>query len=151
MVRFHHLMAVLVSLAATAAGCADPYAGRVAITGTVKLAGQPLQDGSIQFIPLDEKLGTQSGAAIVNGQYGIPRESGLKPGQYLVRITSGDGKTPANEEDAGAPGGSTNIVSFDRIPGDWNVNSEHHVEVKASGPDQFDFDIPKARIPKPRR
>jgi hypothetical protein len=149
--RLRPLASALFAMTAVAvAGCADPYAGRMEISGTVNLEGKPLKEGSIQFVPLDEKVGTQTGGPIANGEYKIPREGGLKPGKYLVRITSGDGKTPADEE-AGNPGGSTNIVSFDRIPPDWNVNSKQEVVVKSPGPNQFDFAIPKANTPRPRR
>jgi hypothetical protein len=112
------------------------------VTGAVTLQGQPLKDGSITFVPLANQ-GTQSGAAITDGAYAIPRSAGLKPGKYLVQITAGDGKTPADEE-AGNPGGSTNIVSMDLIPEDWNVKSKQEVEVKPAGPNRFDFAIPKA-------
>src|SRR5205085_6682429 len=114
--------------AAILAGCSDPN-GPQAVRGFVKLEGQPLKEGSIVFVPLD-KQGTQSGAGITNGEYEIPSEHGLKPGTYLVQITAGDGKTPAREEDIAAPGGSTNIVSMDLIPAEWNTKSQQKVEVK---------------------
>src|SRR5438874_2306752 len=100
-------------LAAVVAGCADPYAGRKEINGNVKLEGQPLEKGQIYFISL-EGNGSDSGVQIAEGEYRMSREHGLKPGKYLVQLTSGDGKTPT-EAEAGAPGGSTNIVSMDRI------------------------------------
>jgi hypothetical protein len=139
------LVCSIISMAAVA-GCSDPYAGRMEVTGGVKLQGKPLKDGSIVFEPLD-KQGTQSGAAIANGEYKVPRQSGLKPGKYLVRLTAGDGKTPANEE-AASPGGSTNIVSMDLIPDDWNTRSKHQVEVTSSGPNRFDFEIPNVNTRK---
>jgi hypothetical protein len=119
------------------------------VTGTVTLQGQPLKDGAILFVPLD-KQGTQNGAPIVNGTYQVPRRSGLKPGKYLVQITSGDGKTPANDE-AAAPGGSTNIVSFDVIPEEWNTRSKQQIEVQSKGANKFDFSIPNANTPKKKR
>jgi hypothetical protein len=132
------------------AGCsADQYAGRMAVSGAVTLAGQPLKDGSIIFVPLDAQ-GTESGAAITAGAYTVPRESGLKPGKYLVRITAGDGRTPDTEAEAAAPGGSTNIVSVDLVPADWNTRSKHEVEVKADGANKFDFNIPTVN-PRARR
>jgi hypothetical protein len=131
------------------AGCSDQYAGRMAVSGNVTLEGQPLDGGSISFEPIDQGLDTRAGGEVKNGRFSIPRESGLKPGKYLVRLTAGDGKTPTNEE-AGAPGGSTNIISVDRIPEDWNVNSKHEVEVKADGSNTFEFPIPKAN-PKARK
>jgi hypothetical protein len=128
--------------AATVLGCSDPYEGRQAVSGKVTLEGQPLNKATILFEPVGN-LSTTSGADITNGQYKIERASGLKPGKYIVRITAGDGVTPI-EEEAGAPGGSTNILSRDRIPPDWNVNSKQEVEVKSSGGNSFDFAIPKA-------
>jgi hypothetical protein len=112
----------------------------MAVSGAVKLEGQPLTDGSITFIPLDGQ-DTQSGAGIENGTYKVPRDRGLKPGKYLVQLTSGDGKTPDREEDIAGPS-STNIVSVDRIPPEWNTESKKQVEVKSSGSNQFDFEIP---------
>jgi hypothetical protein len=126
--------------AALLAGCSDPYGGRMAVSGAVKLQGEPLKDGSITFVPLDGQ-DTQSGAGITNGGYKVPREHGLKPGKYLVQLTSGDGKTPDREEDIAGPG-STNIVSVDRIPPEWNTDSKQQIEVKSGGANQFDFDIP---------
>jgi hypothetical protein len=128
--------------AALLVGCSDPYAGRMAVSGGVKLVGQPLKEGSITFVPLD-KQDTQGGAPIINGEYNIPRQSGLKPGKYLVQLTAGDGKTIDNPEEAAGPGGSTNIVSVDLIPPEWNIRSNQKVEVKSDGPNKFDFDIPK--------
>lgn len=139
----------MMALLMAAVGCADPYGGRMEVSGSVKLVGQPLKEGSIIFIPL-ENQGTQSGGAIQNGEYKLPRKDGLKPGKYLVQITAGDGKTPADEE-AGNPGGSSNIVSFDLIPEEWNVQSDKQVEVKSSGPNVFEFSIPKINTPKKKR
>ncbi len=136
-------------LLALAAGCSDQYAGRVAVSGKITLQGQPLKAGTISFVPL-EKQDTQSGAPVENGDYSVPRPKGLKPGKYLIQITSGDGKTPVNEDDAAGPGGSTNIVSVDLIPEDWNVKSTRQVDVKADGANKFDFDIPNVNTRKRR-
>ena len=84
------------------------------------------------------------GSAIANGEYALDRKGGLKPGKYRVRITAADGKTPASDEEAGAPGGSTNIVSVDLIPAEWNVNSTQQIEVTSSG----DNTMIKPRGPK---
>src|SRR5438270_159491 len=77
-----------------AAGCSDPYAGRFAVSGTVKLKGEPIREGIIQFEPLDAQ-DTSSGAPIRSGDYTIPRPQGLKPGKYRIRVSAGDGVTPA--------------------------------------------------------
>jgi hypothetical protein len=131
------------------AGCSDPYGGRREVTGSVTLQSQPLKEGSIIFVPLDNQE-TQSGAPVINGAYKVPPQSGLKPGKYLVRLTAGDGKTPAANEQMAAPGGSTNIVSLDLIPEDWNIRSKHQVEVKSNRDNRFDFDIPNINTRKKR-
>lgn len=134
------------------AGCSDPYEGRMAISGTITLEGQPLADGAIIFEPAGGQ-GTTSGASITNGKYTIERKDGLKPGKYTVRITSGDGTTPndLSEEEAASPGGSTNIVSVDRIPPEYNEKSTQSVDVLADGDNVFDYAIPKAREVRKRR
>jgi len=135
-------------LAVALAGCSDPYSGRMELSGTITLEGQPLKDGRIDFYPIDGQ-DTQSGCLIEKGEYRIERKNGVKPGKYLVRISSGDGRTPTNEE-AGNPGGSTNIISVDRIPEEWNTASKQQIEVKADDPNQFNFEIPKAN-PRAKR
>jgi hypothetical protein len=141
---------MVVMLAAIVAGCSDPYGGRKEVSGTVTLQGQPVKDGSIIFYPLDSKE-TQGGAQIVQGEYMMTRQNGLKPGKYLVRLTAGDGKTRAEGEQIAGPGGSTNIVSMDLIPEDWNIKSKHEVEIKPDGTNRFDFDVPNVNTAKRRR
>jgi hypothetical protein len=136
---FRRAIALFVVVVTSAVGCSDPYAGLQEVSGTVTLAGQPLKDGAITFFPLDNQ-GTQSGAGIQNGSYTVPRKNGLKAGRYRIEITAGDGKTP-NIEEAGGPG-STNIVSVDMVPEEWNAKSKKEVEVKPTGANKFDFDIP---------
>jgi hypothetical protein len=131
------------------AGCSDSSGGRMGVSGTVKLEGKPLEQGQILFLPLDDQ-DTQGGAAVINGEYTIDRRHGLKPGKYLVRLTAGDGKTPTDEE-AGGPGGSTNIVSVDLIPEDWNVRSTQKIEVKSNGTNRFDFAVPNVNPRAKRR
>ena len=122
-----------------ASGCSDPD-GRAEVSGTIKLAGQTLNDGLISFEPL-EGQDTKSGAMIENGAFRIPRQKGLKPGKYLVRVTAGDGKTPTNPEEIGGPS-KTNIVSKDRIPPEWSARSKQEVTICGTEPNNFDFDIP---------
>jgi len=130
--------------AALAAGCSSDSGGRREVTGAVKLVGEPIQDGTIEFKPLEkENQDTKGGAQIVKGEYKIPKKQGLKPGKYLVSISSGDPGTPVNAGEDFTPGPSRNFTAVDRVPEDWNVRSKHEVEVKADGPNKFDFDIPK--------
>jgi hypothetical protein len=124
-------------------GCGSADDGRRAVSGTITLKGEALDEGVIEFFPLADEAAagpaTQSGAVITNGAYKIPRDSGLVAGTYKILITSGDGKTPA---DGGLPGPTGNIVSLDRIPPEYNVDSQQQVKVTLDGPNVFDFYIP---------
>jgi hypothetical protein len=125
------------------AGCGDKYGGRVEVSGTVKLKGQPLKAGVIVFEPKGGQ-GTSATAPITGGSYKLPRESGLKPGKYLIRVTSGDGTTPANlnpDEPPGPGGKGTNIVSKELVPPEWNVRSNQEREVTSENPNKLDLEI----------
>ena len=126
-------------------GCSDRYDGRQEVTGTVKLKGQPIKDGAmIEYSPLD-KQGTGATAMIAGGSFAIPKEKGLKPGKYLIRVSAGDGKTAVNPVDPDTPpgpGGGTNIISKDLVPANWNVASKQERTVTEEGPNKFDFEIP---------
>jgi hypothetical protein len=127
-----------------AAGCSDSNDGRLPISGTVKLKGQPIPEGAIVIFEPLEKQETAGNATVSGGEFSIPRIVGLKPGKYLVRITAGDGKTAVNPVDPTSPPGpgGSNIISKDLVPRDWNVNSNQQVTVTKGGANKFDFDIP---------
>jgi hypothetical protein len=121
-------------------GCGPNYGGRQEVKGTVKLKGTPLDQGVIDFTPLDSQP-TKSGAVITNGSYLIPRQSGLMKGKYRVMITSGDGRTPENSNEPPGPTGA-NIISKERIPPEYSSNSKQEVDVTEKRANVFDFDIP---------
>jgi len=124
-------------------GCSRSYGGRQEIRGTVKLKGEPVDDGTIEFFPISGDGATKSGAQIIKGAYSIPREFGLLPGKYRVSITAGDGRTRANASPEEPPGPTgANIVSKERIPKEYNIESKQDVEVTEKGPNVFDYIIP---------
>lgn len=125
------------------AGCSGGD-GRTEVTGTVTLKGTPLKDGTVSFEPLDGQP-TRATAVITAGAFSVPRESGLTPGKYLVRVSAGDGKTavnPVSPDQPPGPGGGTNIISKELVPPDWNVNSKQERTVSKEGPNRFEFVIP---------
>jgi hypothetical protein len=123
-------------------GCTNDYGGRQEIKGTIKLKGQPLDQGQISFLPISGDGVTKEGAGITNGQYKIDRAHGLMPGTYRVTITSGDGRTRAEAPDEPPGPTGANIISKDRIPPEYNTNSKQEVEVTEKGKNVFNFDIP---------
>lgn len=127
-------------LALWSAGCADDNKGRMEVSGTVKLKGQPLKEGTIQFQPISGGANsTMSGGMISNGRYKVPKTAGLAAGKYKVLITAGDGSTPIDP--TVPPGPTGNFVSKEQIPAEYNVDSKQEVQVK-EGLNVFDYDIP---------
>ena len=131
---------LVLCLVVTWCGCGpgNPL-GRRAISGSVTLDGAPLDQGSIQFSPQQQQGGVGSGAVISNGGYTIAADKGLPPGKYLVRIFSAE--QPDVPVPKGPPGSVPIPPATERIPPEYNANSDKIVEVTAAGSNQFDFDI----------
>lgn len=71
------------------AGCSNPkYSGaqRFSLAGKVTYDGQPVDAGSISFLP--QSVGEQrvSGGTIQDGTYSVPEEQGANAGKYRVEI-----------------------------------------------------------------
>jgi hypothetical protein len=125
-------------------GCSDPYAGRMEVTGSVRLKNRPIKDGTISFEPLDGQA-TRATAMLSAGEFSIPRQNGLLPGKYLIRVSAGDGKTavnPVSPDEPPGPGGGSNIISKELVPATWNVNSKEERTITKDGPNRFEIEIP---------
>lgn len=131
------MLVVLIALGGLV-GCGKAH-GRQEITGEVKLKGLPLDDGVIQFAPVEGQA-TGDGAQIVQGKYRIPLDKGLSPGKYRVTIYGGNGTSGAGDATPDRPKGSFK-VGKERIPPEYNERSKVVKEVTESGPNVFDFDI----------
>ena len=136
-VRPRFLLTVL-ALAALG-GCGDSQ-NRSEVTGRVTLRGQPVDDGIIQFAPLDGQQ-TGDGAQIVQGQYRIPKDKGLAPGRYKVSIYAGDGRSGAGDASPDSPHAGSR-PGKERVPPEYNESSTLVREVTAGGPNELNFDIP---------
>jgi hypothetical protein len=123
-------------------GCGPRAAVRHEVAGRVIFDGQPVEEGIIDFEPLDGQ-GSKDMAMIVNGDYRIPVDKGLMPGRYRVSIVAGDGNTGKGDAspDYRQPNGPR---GKERIPPEYNTKSNLVREITANGPNTFDFDIPKA-------
>lgn len=70
------------------AGCGgSKYSGekRYPLAGEVTFEGQPVDLGSISFMPA-EGQGRSSGGVITDGKYAVPEEQGANAGTYRVEI-----------------------------------------------------------------
>lgn len=111
---------------------------RYAVSGEVKWRGRPLDQGAITFLPDDPSLGSSGGAVIKDGRYDIPARNGLLAGRYKVMITSAD---PSKVADPDALPGPSGPLPKDRIKPKYNAQTELTAEVKAKGPNTFDYDV----------
>ncbi|MCA9220365.1 MAG: carboxypeptidase regulatory-like domain-containing protein [Planctomycetales bacterium] len=135
---FRVVAMALVGIAVCVAGCGPDLGGRVPISGQVTLGGQPLNDGTIEFVASDGS--SQTGTTISNGSFSLPEEKGLPPGSYIVRISSFEAGAAPEEA---APGDSSAIPEpKELIPAEYNVESNLTAEVTADGDNSFQFDIP---------
>jgi hypothetical protein len=142
--RRHTVCCVLLflPLAGFLGGCGPKGGTLNEVTGTVLFDNQPLEDGIIDFEPLDSQ-GSKQGASIVKGEYKIPKTKGLMAGRYKVSILAGDGMSgsgnagaaPGKAKTGGSPG-------VERAPPEYNTNSKQIVEIKDSEPNKFDFSVP---------
>src|SRR5438128_2560079 len=120
-------------------GCGSDPLGRHAISGAVTVNGAPLEKGNVGFQPV-EKGTTSGGAAISGGKYSVPRDKGLPAGKYRVSISAPAPGTGTEAQKNVAPGEPLPVPQ-ELIPAEWNVNSEHTIEVTDKGPFVFDFDV----------
>lgn len=76
------MLACLTVTIACVPGCAPAPAG---VEGRVTIDGKPVNEAAIMFVPLDRGR-AKTGAAIVDGQYVLPAQEGLLPGEYRVEV-----------------------------------------------------------------
>jgi hypothetical protein len=128
------------SMALVAVGCGRVGTDRCALTGSVTLAGKPIDGGNIQIEPLDVKQTSASGALIQQGRYAIPRETGLAPGKYRVRIYCAE-TTDAKivPTITGGPQNAHVGPPKELIPAKYNAESQLTIEVRQGGGNTFDF------------
>jgi hypothetical protein len=141
---------LMVGVALVAVGCGRGPGDRCAISGSVTLDEEPVDGGSIQISPLDSEQTSASGAMIVGGHFAIPRESGLKPGKYRIRIYWADmesAKAVLTVLGGGNPGKQAPQVK-ERIPARYNTQSELTAEVRQGDANTFDFRLSKTQPPR---
>jgi hypothetical protein len=133
-------IAFLIAASVTGCGGATDTLPREAISGTVTLDGQALPKGVLQIVPAKQNEGTPCGSLIQDGKFAIARAQGPVPGEYVVMINSNEGGSEASGAPAGAPGP---VATADRpkelIPAEYNTSSKLTAQVKAGGPNTFEF------------
>ena len=140
--RRTELALVVLCAASLLVGCGGNPLNRQPISGQISLGGAPLDQGSIEFRPVQRKGTVSSGAVIRDGKYSIETEKGLPPGKYRVMIFSAavdTSPTPAGPPGSEPVGGHR--LTIERIPPQYNIKTEQVVEVTDGGDNQFNYEI----------
>lgn len=129
------MMWLVVCSVLASAGCGGPRTrpDLEPVSGTVTFQGQPLKWGSILFEPLQEGLDA-GGADIADGKFHMPKERGLAPGNYRVRIYGG--MNPADDPMWAGPQveeSAPESNSRDRVPLRFNEKSTLTAEIRKGG------------------
>jgi hypothetical protein len=129
---------LLTAVALWQGGC-SASSGTAEVSGTVLLDGQPVEEGSIQFIPVEGTTGAGAGGIIRGGKYHIPRDNGAAVGKNRVELRSF--RTSGRKvQDPTAPPGVLTDERVQAFPPEYSDSSTVVKEVK-SGRNVFDFDV----------
>lgn len=141
--RFRHpktfVLAVAFCSLTFVAGCGPDTGGRVPVSGTVTLGGEPLEQGTIEFHPTGE--GTITGGTIRDGRFDIPATQGALPGEYEVRIFAADMEGAPMDDPNAPPGESDRPLQPELIDARYNTESELTAEIGESGATDLNFDL----------
>lgn len=127
------------ALAGLLSGCSEGGPTRAEVSGTVKVNGQPVAEGAINFFPVDGALGPEAGAAIADGKFHISRAQGPVVGKNRVELRAFQ-KSGRKIQDPTAPAGTLTDEVANIFPPEFNSNSTLVREVKTAD-NVFDFDI----------
>jgi hypothetical protein len=127
-------------------GCTRGPSDRGAVKGKVTVDGSPLAQGSIEFIPVDPKLGQTGATGIKDGQYAIAAERGLLAGEYQVQIRAerptgrkhwdgmGDERRPASQKNY-----VDEMVSY--IPAKYNDRTTLKAKIEPGKVNEYDYNL----------
>jgi hypothetical protein len=129
------LLAALVALAAGAAGCSS--SGAATVEGKVNYGGEPIDVGTITFIP-QSSAGIKTGGLIENGVYVVEAKIGPAPGPHRVEIrwAKPTGKKSKNEFGEDIP------KRQEGLPEKYHAQSTLTADIKA-GKNVVDFALEK--------
>lgn len=114
-------------------GCGEPGQEtdkKYPVKGTVTLDGQPLADGEVYF----KTAGTPDIVPIVNGQF----DGMAQAGKGKVEIYAYRMETPPPEA---MPGYTFEPTKTNYLPAKWNMETTLTEEVKASGANEYKFEV----------
>ena len=132
--------AILGLLFVSISGCgggSPPGPERATVKGKVTLDGQPVNGGSITFLPADTTKGRVSGGQIQNGEYSFTGDLGPTLGEQTVKI---NWQKPTGKKAKDMDTGNELDETAEVIPNKYHVQSQEKRTIKA-GENSFDFDL----------
>jgi len=130
---------VIILAIAHCVGCGKKGPRRAAVSGRVSIDGQAINEGVIQFLPIEGTIGPEAGGVISNGKYDIPRERGPVVGKNRVELRASAKTGRKIQDPTGRPGVQTDEYK-ELFPPTANANSSLTREITAE-PNKLDFDI----------
>jgi hypothetical protein len=124
---------------ATCFGCGKKGPRRAAVSGHVTLDGQPIEEGQIQFLPVEGTVGPETGDIITKGQYDIPQQHGAVVGKSRVELRASKKTGRKIQDPTGRPGVLTDEYK-EMFPPTSNTSSTLTRDIKDE-PNNLDFDI----------
>jgi hypothetical protein len=98
---------------------------RIPVSGKVTFDGQPVDGGTITFLPKQEGI-RPTGGQILNGEYNVPEEKGGNEGTYLVQI---NWRQPTGKQVQDADTGEMVDVLQETIPKKYHEESSLDVKL----------------------
>jgi hypothetical protein len=111
-----------IALSALLVGCSDNRTAEV--SGTVNVDGQPVEQGSISFIPAEGK-GVTSGSDIKDGKYSVAKAS-TGSSKIQIRVPKVTGKKKLYD----APDSPTRDTFSEALPKKYNDDTELRFDVQ---------------------
>ena len=142
------LFALLASVFLICCGCKDGKRldGHYPASGTVTLNGEPLNQGSIAFVPDAGSGGMGRSTSLKpGGTYIFKDLQALMPGEYTVQIESVRKYNLKTKADATPEMDDTEIGFESLVPPKYNKKSELKAVVTKEGANKFDFDLDRPK------
>jgi len=134
----HHFCrgVLLLLITLTLAACSSEPS-KVAVSGTVTYDNQPVEDGQVAFEPVAG--GKMQFGIIADGRYAIPKQYGLVPGEYIVRITASRPTGKLAETDAFLTEETSLEINEQFLPSKYNSASTLTVDIADADQVTHDF------------
>lgn len=91
---------------------------RVAVSGSVTIAGEPVPNGVVRFRPVGETQGPMANTMITDGRYEIPQDQGPVAGNYEVRVQAYEDPGDAGNATASSPPAVPSDKLKQKLPSD---------------------------------